>query len=67
MLMHFCMTVLALLCTNIGDEKELFSGPQKGEMLPPLKVSRVYGKQRGEVVDFITEAKGRPMLLVIVL
>lgn len=66
MLMHSCMTVFALLCADGADETMLFSGPQKGELLPPLKVSRVYGKQRGEVVDFITEAKGRPALLVVV-
>jgi hypothetical protein len=66
MLMHSCLTVFTLLCANVADEKTMFSGPQKGEMLPPLKVSRVYGTQRGEVVDFIVEANGRPTLLVVV-
>ena len=66
MSIHSCLTVFALLCANVADEKELFSGPQKGERLPPLKVSRVYGKHRGEIVDFIAGAKGRPMLLVVV-
>lgn len=66
MLIHSCLTVFTLLCANVADEKALFSGPQKGERLPPLKVSCVYGKQRGEVVDFIAQAKGRPTLLVVV-
>ena len=63
MLIHSCLTIIALLCANVADEKALFSGPQKGEMLPPLTVSRVYGKHRGEVVDFIVKARGRPTLV----
>src|SRR5262249_32679956 len=45
---------------------EVFSGPQKGEKLPPLKVRGVYDKAAGKEMDFVKEAKGGPIVLIFV-
>ena len=47
-----------------GQEPAVFSGPQAGEKLPPLKVRAVSGKQSGDTVDVVARADGKPMLIV---
>ena len=44
--------------------KEIFSGPQPGEKLPPLKVRVVIGDNAGEDVDIVSDAKGKPIFLI---
>src|SRR5262245_55361785 len=48
-----------------ADDK-VFSGPQKGEKLPPFKVRGVYDKAAGKEMDFVKEAKGGPIVLIFV-
>jgi hypothetical protein len=46
------------------DAKKVFSGPQPGEKLPPLKVRIVLGDNAGQEVDIVSGAGGKPMFLV---
>jgi hypothetical protein len=46
------------------DVKKVFSGPQSGEKLPPLKVRIVIGHHAGEEVDIVSDARGKPTFLV---
>jgi hypothetical protein len=46
------------------DVKNLFSGPQPGEKLPPLKVRIVLGDHAGKEVDLVAGAKGKPTFLI---
>lgn len=43
----------------------VFSGPQRGEKLPPLKVRGVFDDQAGKEIDFLP-AGGKPVFLVFV-
>ena len=43
--------------------KQIFSGPQKGEKLPALKVTSLFGDTKGEVFDPIKRAGSRPQIL----
>ena len=48
MAFHRCVTVVLVFAgvaaTAHAEDKKIFSGPQVGEKLPPLKVKGVYGK-----------------------
>ncbi len=48
------------------EPPRVFSGPQKGEKLLPLKVTGVYDQEAGKELDYVAEAKGKPLLLVFV-
>lgn len=51
----------------VGQEtRNHFSGPQKGERLPELKVKLVFGEEADKTIDLVKRAAGRPTLLVIV-
>ena len=43
--------------------KQIFSGPQKGEKLPALKVTSLFGDTKGEAFDPIKRAGNRPQIL----
>ena len=43
--------------------KQIFSGPQKGEKLPALKVTSLFGDTKGKVFDLIKRAGNRPQIL----
>ena len=43
--------------------KQIFSGPQKGENLPALKVTSLFGDTKGEAFDPIKRAGNRPQIL----
>ena len=45
-------------------DKEIFSGPQPGEKLAPLKVRVVIGDNAGKDVDIVSVAKGKPTFLI---
>ena len=48
-----------------SDEKRIFSGPQPGEKLPPLKATGISGAAKGKTFDFIAKAGGQPLVLVL--
>jgi hypothetical protein len=52
---------------RISDRKDavnVFSGPQPGEKLPPLKVRIVIGDNAGKEVDIVSAARGKPTFLI---
>lgn len=66
------MSPLVLLLTGLvlpgqaaGSADKVFSGPQVGEKLPPFKVRGVYD-DAGKEIDFVTQARGKPIVLVFV-
>jgi hypothetical protein len=60
------LAVLAVEEAERGEEAKVYSGPQPGEKLPPLKVVGVYDGEAGKDLDFVAEAAGKPLLLVFV-
>lgn len=48
-----------------SQNKQIFSGPQPGEKLPPLKATTIRGEAKGKTFDFITEAEKQPILLLL--
>jgi hypothetical protein len=50
--------------SNNIDVIKIFSGPQPGEKLPPLKVRIVIGDKAGEEVDIVSTAEGKPTFLI---
>lgn len=49
-----------------ADDPPVFSGPQAGEALPALPLQGVYDEMAGVEFDPVTDAKGKPIMLVIV-
>lgn len=45
-------------------EKNLFSGPQPGEKLPPFKVVGLHGERKGKEYDPVVLADGKPLVLI---
>lgn len=63
------LSIIALAIGGIGSAgaaDPIFSGPQVGEELPPLEVRSVLGSEAGKDLDFVTEADGKPILLIFV-
>jgi hypothetical protein len=56
-----------LACGGVfaADEK-VFSGPQVGEKLPAFKVRGVFDEAAGKELDFVSQAGGKPIVLVFV-
>ena len=52
-------------CFNTSEEKQIFSGPQPGEKLPPLPATGVYSEIDDKTFDFIAKADGRPHVLLL--
>jgi ribosomal protein L10 len=48
-----------------GADEKVFSGPQVGEKLPPFRVRGVYD-DAGKDLDFVKQAKGKPIVLIFV-
>lgn len=57
------LLILTLSAAARGQEA-LFSGPQRGEKLTGFRCLEVIGARRGTEVDYVTEAKGAPVVLV---
>ncbi len=55
-----------LLAGVTAAEDPIFSGPQVGEKLSPFKVKGVLDHDAGKDLDFVTTAKGKPIVLVFV-
>lgn len=47
-------------------QDQLFSGPQVGEKLSPFKVRAVFDEEAGMDVDFVSQADGKPIVLIFV-
>ncbi|RKU31545.1 hypothetical protein C6497_01740 [Candidatus Poribacteria bacterium] len=45
------------------EEKQIYSGPQPGEKLPPLKATSISGKSKDRSFDFISKAGKHPLIL----
>ena len=49
-----------------SEEKQIFSGPQPGEKLPPLLATGIRGRAKGKTFDFIAKADdGKPNILLL--
>ncbi|MCY4553997.1 MAG: M56 family metallopeptidase [Candidatus Poribacteria bacterium] len=46
-----------------AEETAIFSGPQPGEKLPPLKVKGINGETKDKTFDVIAKADGQPLVL----
>ncbi len=46
-----------------SQENLLFSGPQPGDKLPPLKVKGINGESKDKTIDFIAKADGQPLVI----
>ncbi len=57
---------LALAATIGRADDKVFSGPQVGEKLPPLKVRGAFDADAGKEIDFVKRAGGKPIVLVFV-
>jgi hypothetical protein len=49
-----------------GQADSIFSGPQVGEELPPFEIVGVFDEKAGKRFDPITEAQGKPIVLLFV-
>ena len=47
------------------QDKVVFSGPQPGQKLPPLKATVINGEVKGESFDFIAKSDGQPLVLIL--
>jgi len=47
-----------------AEDKKIFSGPQVGEKLPPLKVKGVFDKEAGKDFDYAAMAGDKPAVLI---
>ena len=61
-----CLFCLLTLSSLASGEDPVFSGPQIGETLAPLKVVGVYDRSAGKEIDPVAVAAGKPTLLVFV-
>lgn len=59
--------LIALVCsTGLPAQEPVFSGPQIKEPLVPFQVRSLTEPDVGKQVDYVTNAKGKPLLLVFV-
>ena len=59
--------LVGLFCTAFLPAQEaVFSGPQSKETLVPFQVRSLSAPDAGKQVDYVTNAKGKPLLLVFV-
>lgn len=47
-----------------AEDKPVYSGPQAGEKLPPLKVKGVFGDEAGKEFDIVKLAGGKPAVII---
>lgn len=48
---------------GFAADDPVFSGPQPGEKLPPLRVKVIAGDDAGKIVDVVGEAEGKPQII----
>ena len=59
-----CVTLLLSVCFSVAAEEPVFSGPQAGEVFPPLPVKVVLGDQDGKDADLVNEAGAKPLVVI---
>jgi len=67
----FCLWLLGILIvagasSALAQDEKVFSGPQVGEKLTPFKVIGVFDADAGKELDFVSQAAGKPVLLIFV-
>lgn len=60
------MAATLSLVAALSAEDHVFSGPQPGEKLPSFKVRGVFDDDAGKDLDFVTQADGKPIVLIFV-
>lgn len=61
------LAIIPIGTTACGaDEPTIFSGPQPGEPLPPLRVERVYTEDQAKVVDLVTADDQEPKAVIFI-
>lgn len=58
--------MLSLVAAVQAEDQKIFSGPQVGEKLPAFKVRGVFDTDAGKDLDFVTQADGKPIVLIFV-
>lgn len=60
--------LVVVLCGSAGVQANdrVFSGPQVGEKLPPLRVRGVFEPHPGKEIDLVAAAAGKPIVLVFI-
>lgn len=61
----FCQRPAADKKDAEANEK-IFSGPQPGEKMAPFRVRGVFDEDAGKELDFVTQAAGKPLVLIFV-
>lgn len=65
MVLALLVTPLLVTSASAADEP-IFSGPQSGEKLPPIKLKGIVGKMAEKEFDPVKDADGKPVLLIFV-
>lgn len=60
------VTLFAQVAVAADKPAPIFSGPQVGEKLPGFKVKGVFDEAAGKQIDLISQAGGKPIVLVFV-
>ena len=61
------LLLLVIIPTRLGLAKDaVFSGPHSGERLTPFKVRLALSNQAGQEADFVTQAGGKPIVLIFI-
>ncbi|MGD9854072.1 MAG: hypothetical protein AB7U20_03895 [Planctomycetaceae bacterium] len=60
------LMVIVISSNTLLSDEGVFSGPQPGEVLPPLRVLAPTANSEAGQVDLVAEASGRPILLLFV-
>ena len=62
------VVVLAVSCplAELRADDPVYSGPQVGERLSPFQVRGVLGDDVGKSIDFVSETKGKPVVLIFI-
>jgi hypothetical protein len=59
------LSMTSVWTASFAQEK-IYSGPQVGEELPPFTVRGVYDESAGKEMDFVSDANGKPIVLIFV-
>lgn len=62
----FALVLFASCVTTSRADDPVFSGPQVGEKLPAFKVRGVFDDDAGKELDFVSQANGKPIVLIFV-
>lgn len=57
---------IAGLAATLPAQEPIYSGPQVGEKLTPFNVRGVFDENAGKDLDFVTQAAGKPIVLIFV-